>query len=301
MSPSADTRDGRRSTRHRSRSPDSGRTSARTLPSEYGQKDIDPSDDFFLRAGEFKIWLAEEKGRYLDTMQGDMARAYFKRFAKAWNAGKLAPAYYTGEIVKTASVASTSSHTWEFKGSSAFELAQARQARKEVSGPNERASPPARVALGPARPPAQGRATLSNVQDERERQRELDERERQAQRAQRHRERRDEREDERADRATGKDRLQEKRAEKRASNRDFAAAREHDLAEIPDSVLMGDDASSFKAALAARERSQQHGQSRKQAYQQERAAIISEKAAAYKAKEDSTMAMFKNLAQARFG
>lgn len=42
-------------------------------------------DDYFEKANEFRVWLKESKGKYLDEISSKEARRYFKKFVKRWN------------------------------------------------------------------------------------------------------------------------------------------------------------------------------------------------------------------------
>lgn len=45
--------------------------------------------DFFAKSTEFRVWLREFKGKYLDEMETSQAKKYFRSFVKAYNSGGL--------------------------------------------------------------------------------------------------------------------------------------------------------------------------------------------------------------------
>jgi hypothetical protein len=42
-----------------------------------------------VKSSEFRQWLHEEKDKYFNELSSDRARRYFRKFVRAWNAGKL--------------------------------------------------------------------------------------------------------------------------------------------------------------------------------------------------------------------
>ena len=74
--------------------------------------------DYFLKAAEFQKWLHEERRTFLDEISSDDARRSFKKFADAWNAGKLPEKYYSGEAAGVGGAAqpaaSRTRHQWGF-------------------------------------------------------------------------------------------------------------------------------------------------------------------------------------------
>ncbi|KAI9144004.1 hypothetical protein BKA69DRAFT_899904 [Paraphysoderma sedebokerense] len=47
------------------------------------------TDDYFLRANEFRLWLKERKKIFFEDLSSDESRKHFKKFVKRWNEGKL--------------------------------------------------------------------------------------------------------------------------------------------------------------------------------------------------------------------
>ncbi|PWN18327.1 hypothetical protein BCV69DRAFT_301458 [Microstroma glucosiphilum] len=106
-------------------------------------------------------------------------------------------------------------------------------------------------------------------------------------------------------RATGRDAVIEKRRETNRANRDFEAARGAGDIELPEEQLMGGGAS-FQEALAAQSRARlgparSKAQEAREAKRFEKEQEMESKRQAFKAKEDGTMAMLKELAKSRFG
>ncbi|KAJ9098333.1 hypothetical protein QFC19_006457 [Naganishia cerealis] len=91
--------------------------------------------------------------------------------------------------------------------------------------------------------------------------------------------------------------------ERRAANEENKKYRERDAAsgfEVDDNTLMG-TGGSFGQALAQREQINARRQERRSNADADRRSMMSESMHAMKSKEDATMAMFKQMAQSRFG
>ncbi|SPO24229.1 uncharacterized protein UTRI_03497 [Ustilago trichophora] len=121
------------SKRRRSRSPSPVRRAARdSLPD--GEHDIHPTllkfgvaklteEDYFIRATEFKAWLSESKGKYLDEISSKDARRLFERFVRRWNEAKLPDEYYAGKVRSSSAAAGSSSqtrHRWAFTSKASY-------------------------------------------------------------------------------------------------------------------------------------------------------------------------------------
>ncbi|SPO23966.1 uncharacterized protein UTRI_03497_B [Ustilago trichophora] len=121
------------SKRRRSRSPSPVRRDAPSSSSD-GEHEIHPTllkfgvgelteEDYFIRATEFKAWLSESKGKYLDEISSKDARRYFERFARRWNEGKLPDEYYAGKVRSSSAAAGSSSqtrHRWAFTSKASY-------------------------------------------------------------------------------------------------------------------------------------------------------------------------------------
>ncbi|KAK4330474.1 LOW QUALITY PROTEIN: hypothetical protein RTBOTA2_006135 [Rhodotorula toruloides] len=275
-------------------------------------------DDYFLKATELKLWLWEEKGKKLDNLKTEDARRYFRKFCRAWNRGRLSNNYYNGISPASLPSSISTSHSWSFAKASQADLDAAASVRKSIDTGSKTRSydagsssvvgpslPSQRgPALGPSMPPS---SAVERLQLERDARQSASESERSASHAKRKRESRDARDEERDNRATGRDRLMEKRREGNASRRDFEASREAGMQEFDDDALMGGSTGgggppgSFADAVRERERAQQRRDERRKGKDEERKAEICDKLSAFRAKEDQTMAMFREMAAKRFG
>lgn len=70
-------------------------------------------DDYYSKSKEFRVWLMEEKNKPLDELKSSKSKAYFKKFVKRWNAGKLPKKYYKG-IDFADEKASMTKYKWKF-------------------------------------------------------------------------------------------------------------------------------------------------------------------------------------------
>ncbi|KAK4703135.1 hypothetical protein P7C70_g3088, partial [Phenoliferia sp. Uapishka_3] len=291
--------------RSRSRSPDSRRKKHHDSDDEEdsrgppeGVAEID-AEDYFLKTTELKVWLDEEKGKRLDQLTGSDARKYFKKFCRAWNKGRLAPKFYQGISASSISSSISSGYSWSFSKASQRELDDASSIRKSIDYGGRSAGPSAppstsRAVMGPTLPSAVSQ--LQSTRYEREQQREGEQGRRKEERK---KDQRESREEERDGRATGRERTVEKRREANAGNREMKEAREGGgMMEFSEDTLMG-TGGSFAAMVAARDRSKTQG--RRGQMMEEKAAIMNDKAKAFRTKEDDTMAMFRQLAADRFG
>ncbi|GAA5923155.1 hypothetical protein JCM3775_007448 [Rhodotorula graminis] len=288
-------------------------------------------DDYFLKATELKLWLYEDRGKKLDSLKTEDARRYFRKFVRAWNAGRLDAKYYAGIAPGSLPSSISTSHSWSFKKASQADLDAAATVRRSVDGTKTRsydptaapgpAPPPpsssssSRAVAGPSRGPQLGPAmppssAVERLQMERDARDSTRSAEREAYAASRRRDAREGRHAERDERATGRDRLVEKRREGNASRRDFEASREGGgMMDFDEDALMSGSTGagggpagpgSFEDAVKARERAQSRKEERKFGGEEKRAEMT-DRLSAHRQKEDATMAMFKQLAAQRFG
>ena len=138
-------------------------------------------DDYFLKATELKLWLYEDRGKKLDSLKTEDARRYFRKFVRAWNAGRLdgalllpplsspsaaldvleltpnlcmlAAKYYAGIAPGSLPSSISTSHSWSFKKASQADLDAAATVRRSVDGTKARSYDPT-AAPGPAPPPS---------------------------------------------------------------------------------------------------------------------------------------------------
>lgn len=252
----------------------------------------------------------------LDSLRTEDARRYFRKFCRAWNRGRLSRNYYEGISPASLPSSISSSHSWSFSKASQADLDAAASIRKSIDTgtktrsyePSASSSSSAVVAgpprLGPSMPPPP--SSSSSAVERLQLDRDARDSQRQAERAtvtsQRRRETREARDEERDSRATGRERLVEKRREGNQARKAYESAREAGgMVEVDEETLMGAGGGGFQDALKERERQQRRREERKGYKVEEKQAELSDRYQAHKAKEDQTMAMFKQLAAARFG
>ena len=101
--------------------------------------------------------------------------------------------------------------------------------------------------------------------------------------------------------ATGKERLIEKRREKREIQIEYQRQKDDTNApEIDDRNLFGSN-NSFQEAVKARDRAHEKRTGKNSNFKIEKQIIMNEKLTAMKSKEDQTMAMFRAMANNKFG
>ncbi|KAG8906428.1 putative protein serine/threonine kinase, partial [Tulasnella sp. 403] len=109
-----------------------------------GAKPLDATDDYFTRQDEFREWLRETKGKYVDELSGEKSRSYFRKFVKAWNRGELDASFYRGTITTTRPSSSNTAYRWSFaKRTGQADRAALEQAKDAVhSATYQGAGPP---------------------------------------------------------------------------------------------------------------------------------------------------------------
>ncbi|CAG8628661.1 6072_t:CDS:2, partial [Ambispora leptoticha] len=272
-------------------------------------------DDYYSKSTEFRTWLREEKQKYFDEMSSHQTRKYFRKFVRAWNKGKLDKKYYDG--IRSSQVDSAESTRYKWKiNINQDELEQVKssvdrqtnvkfdaefRAHIGVSGGDNGYSAGStmtraekskdvkkRPIIGPTMPPPS-----SSRYDE-----EMDEEDQQRyERALRKKERKEFQKthetvlEELVPKATGREAMIEK---KKAQNAKFRREPSPDV-ELNDHDLMGGD--DFQTRLAARDRSREMRNKKRDEYRAEKVANLQEKATAYQNKEQQTMEMFKQMAE----
>jgi len=72
-------------------------------------------DDYFAKAEEFRVWLHDARGLFLDEMSTDAARAAFDDgFVAAYNGGALADHFYDGVPAAVRNRCKRTRHAWAF-------------------------------------------------------------------------------------------------------------------------------------------------------------------------------------------
>nr|XP_019043420.1 hypothetical protein I302_07997 [Kwoniella bestiolae CBS 10118]OCF22350.1 hypothetical protein I302_07997 [Kwoniella bestiolae CBS 10118] len=264
---------------------------------DMGVKEIG-EEDYFLKSSEFKAWLKEDKGKYLDEMSSESAHKYFRKFMRRWNDGLLKPHQY--HPPPTTSASENTGYKWSFasRGDTTSSLKSIREdvarsthssIRKGVEpesissysshpsiGPSLASSS---RALGPSMPTSSDRQYAMEVaQDTRK--------------AERKSHLRDmyNKADELVPKSGGREGKME---ERRATNAENKRYRDKDTAaglEVDEGTLMGDEGS-FAAAVRAREQAESRRRDRKDFAAQDRRAADSERLMERKAKESATMDM----------
>lgn len=257
--------------------------------------------DYFLKSDEFRVWLKDEKRKYLDELTSDRSRKYFRKFVKAWNRGKLPRSLYAGVDLQPAS--SNTAYKWTFASKASRADSDAvRAARDEVgaatyqreSNSNAGPSTSRRGRLQGPTLPSQSDLTLvkETVEDERKAERDL----------KRKREKKDakERVEEMVGpKEVGREGVLEKKRAKRESDKSFREKGD-DGFEADESTLMG-GGDSFKDHLARRDAARARHQEKKFGGKDERVTAVRERADAARQKEKETMDMFMQMAKQKFG
>ncbi|KAI8917811.1 hypothetical protein DFJ77DRAFT_457918 [Powellomyces hirtus] len=262
----------------------------------YG-KPVLTEDDYFAKSTEFQTWLRIDKKKYFNDLSGRSAREYFVKFAKRWNKGKLEKRYYDGIVSSDVPAAERTRHQWKFKNIDESEMLTAQDSVHALTQSSEQFARPLTREEQKNRAEAEARPRTGLEKDE-----ELDRAERS--RLMKRKEHRDSRKhhemvlDELVPKATGREAQLEK---KRATNQYHRQERDLDV-EIPDSDLMGTNSGpTGDSSLAAYKRVQERRDERRNMARDEKAQAMAGKVSAYQAKEDQTLAMFKQMAQSRFG
>ncbi|KAI0079560.1 hypothetical protein K474DRAFT_1705473 [Panus rudis PR-1116 ss-1] len=257
--------------------------------------------DYFLKSDEFRLWLKDEKRRYLDELSSDKSRKYFRKFVKAWNGGRLPPALYGGIAPQPAS--SQTAYKWSFVSrTSKDDEAALRAARDEVdSATYHRASHneagPSTLNRGRLQGPtlpSQSDLTLARESAEEERRAELTYR-----RKREKKEGKERMEEIVGPKEVGREGMLEKKRAQREANRAFREKGDEGL-EADESVLMG-GGDSFKDHLARREAARKRYEEKKLGGREDRVSAVRERADAIRQKDKATMDMFMQLAKERFG
>ncbi|CAO0801242.1 unnamed protein product [Mucor circinelloides] len=275
--------------RHESDDEQDRRSSKHGRISESLRKSIQPidEDDYFEKANEFRVWLKESKRKYLDEISSKEARRYFKKFVKRWNDYELDEKLYKGLNSAQLESSDTTRYKWSFaKNLNKMEMDTIRDnvdSMTSQSRGDDRLSGKRRAqAVGPTMP------DTVDKEDQYERDRLNRKHE-----SKRKNERREAMLDEVAPKETGREAAL---AKKRALNAYHKRERSPDV-ELSEQDLMGGD--DFKARLAAERKANELRESRRAERQQQRLAPIMSKMDDYKAKEDATMAMFRQMAEER--
>ncbi|KAG6616600.1 uncharacterized protein IUM83_13076 [Phytophthora cinnamomi] len=244
-------------------------------------------EDYFLRQTEFRVWLAQSKGKYVDDLSTEEATELFTdEFARKWNRGKLAKMFYEGLPESIVEQTKRTRHRWEFVAKlgekEKFELATAKDSvgvatRKEnlLSSGRSRESEKSRF-----------EETSENKRDRRQEKEDEDNRDedRKRRKVERKREReyRDAVMEELAPKATGREAQIEKRRQLGVKLHGAARDREdaRDGLDLSDDFLMGCGRGGGDDDLKRRMAQRDSVRRRKQDEQQEKLAELKAKEAA---------------------
>ncbi|CAM0143165.1 hypothetical protein VKS41_008620 [Umbelopsis sp. WA50703] len=253
-------------------------------------------DDYFIKAAEFRVWLQENKNKFLDEISSEDARYYFGKFVKAWNRFELDQKYYDGINSSQLSSHESTRYKWKFaKTVDQHELDSIRDhvdtmtnSQKNAGGKGKEATDSRRVRsnVGPSLPRSSRRHGSDDDDEEDRRDRERSMRKKEA------REKRQKQElvlDEVAPKETGRE---AQLAKKRAQNAYHKRERSPDV-ELNESDIYGDDRSSLEHL----KRLEKARAEKRAEYQRQKTAPIRDKLESYRAKEDQTLAMFRQMAE----
>ncbi|CAG8534973.1 1599_t:CDS:2 [Ambispora gerdemannii] len=274
-------------------------------------------DDYYSKSTEFRTWLREEKQKYFDEMSSHQTRKYFRKFVRAWNKDKLDKKYYDGIRSSQVNSAESTRYKWKINVSQ-DELEQVKssvdrqtnvkfdakfRAHVGISGGDggytassasttttteQSKDVKKRPIIGPTMPPPSS-SRYDEDMDEEDRQR--------YEHSFRKKERKEFQKthetvlEELVPKATGREAMIEK---KKAQNAKFRRETSPDV-ELNDQDLMGGD--DFQTRLAARDRSREMRNKKRDEYRAEKVANLQEKATAYQNKEQQTLEMFKQMAE----
>ncbi|KAI0789510.1 hypothetical protein C8Q75DRAFT_765969 [Abortiporus biennis] len=291
--------------RHRSDSKDRSRSPERRITLPYNASPISDSD-YFLKSEEFRVWLKDEKRKYMDELSSEKSRKYFRKFVKAWNRGKLSKTLYSGVDSQPAS--SNTGYKWSFASKASKADSNALQAaRDEVgaatynrsTGSYDRTGPSTSAGGGIGRfqgptLPSQSDLTLAREAMEEERRAERD--------YKRKRDKRDEKdriEEMVGPKPVGREGMLEKKRAKRENDKAFREKGD-DGYEADESTLMG-GGDSFKDHIARRDAARKRYEEKKMGGKDNRFSDTRERADAIRQKDRATMDMFMQIAKEKFG
>lgn len=272
--------------------------------------------DFEAYRNVLADYLDLQKGKWIDDLTEDEVKGRWKSFLGKWNRCELAEGWYDPGFKARADERAAATHIEQAPMKRASQNSAnalpAKERNGQVFNDAGQDADDDDDGYGPALPPPgshQAGPRVPSVQDLQYRQ-ELADEARQANREdfryERKAERRSQQErlDELVPRAEPgtRERQLEKKQEVAASNRSFAQAKEAGDTEVPENDLMGTDgADEFKKQTREKERAKNERELRKEEQLRARAAEREERMAQFRAKEDKTMEMLRQLAEQRYG
>ncbi|KAJ3238511.1 hypothetical protein HDU81_007607 [Chytriomyces hyalinus] len=269
-------------------------------------------DDFYAKSSEFIVWLKEYRGVFLSSLSSSESHRLFDKFVKRWNKGSLEKKYYDGIAATDLAANERSKHVWKFKVSADDEakLVEAKDsvASMTVSATGLTATTKRDRTAGPANNGASERRDESHRggqgnsrfappdgedMDDEDRKRYMSGMRKKEAKSFESRKNADL--EDLAPKSTGREAQIDKR---KAINAYHKQERDTDVA-LKDSDLMG-GGDSFAAHLEREKKRKERMQERRQPSTQQKE-VFDSRLQNYKAKEDATMAMLRDLAKKNQG
>ncbi|KAI0095170.1 hypothetical protein BDY19DRAFT_880151 [Irpex rosettiformis] len=283
--------------RSRSRSRDRSESSERDIQLPNNMKPISESD-YFLRSDEFRVWLKDEKHKYLDELSSERSRKYFRKFVKAWNRGKLPKSLYFG--IGTQAASSQTGYKWSFASkASKADTDAVRAAREEVGVATHQRSNVGPSTSGSGRLQGPTLPSQSDLVLAREDAESRNTFERELKRKRDRKEGKERVEDMVGPKEVGREGMLEKKRARREADRSFRDKGD-DGFEMDDSTLMG-GGDSFQQQIARRDAARRRKEESRFGGRDERDAAARERADALRQKDKATMDMFMQMAKEKFG
>ncbi|KAI8831880.1 hypothetical protein BJ741DRAFT_615585 [Chytriomyces cf. hyalinus JEL632] len=269
-------------------------------------------DDFYSKSSEFIVWLKEHRGVFLSSLSSSESHRLFDKFAKRWNKGSLEKKYYDGIAATDLAANERSKHVWKFKVSADDEakLVEAKDsvASMTVSATGLTANTKKDRNAGPSNNSAGGALERRDEShrgnsrfappegedmDDEDRKRYMSGMRKKEAKSFESRKNADL--EDLAPKSTGREAQIDKR---KAVNAYHKQERDTDVA-LKDSDLMG-GGDSFAAHLEREKKRKERMQERRQPSTQQKE-VFDSRLQNYKAKEDATMAMLRDLAKKNQG
>ncbi|KAJ3267104.1 hypothetical protein HDU77_005306 [Chytriomyces hyalinus] len=271
-------------------------------------------DDFYAKSSEFIVWLKEHRGVFLSSLSSSESHRLFDKFAKRWNKGSLEKKYYDGIAATDLAANERSKHVWKFKVS-ADDEAKLVEAKDSVASMTVSATGLTSTTKkgdrnsGPANSSGGGGASERRDESHRGNSRfappdgeDMDDEDRKRymsgmrkKEAKSFESRKNADLEDLAPKSTGREAQIDKR---KAINAYHKQERDTDVA-LKDSDLMG-GGDSFAAHLQREKKRKERMQERRQPSTQQKE-VFDSRLQNYKAKEDATMAMLRDLAKKNQG
>ncbi|KAJ3344746.1 hypothetical protein HDU83_004768 [Entophlyctis luteolus] len=254
--------------------------------------------DYYARSAEFIVWLREKRHTFLDKLSADDAHDLFAKFVRRWNRGDLDDKFYRGIAATDFASNARTKHRWNFKVSKEDEarLAEAKDSVHVMTSASDGLSEDSKSREGKKGLTAFSLSSGEGLRRKREDNDDMDDEDRarylaalRKKDAKAFETRRAADLEELVPKATGREAQLEK---KKATSAYLKQERDTEIA-YKDSDLMG-GGDSFAAHLAREKQRKERIEERRQPRREE----MDSRAQTYKAKEEATMAMLRELAKA---